>query len=192
MIKAAPRGFAHRTEEASSQSEHDSDDTKDTHTVDMVSRSRVTANWVSLVCGGIGHASNVDGMQCLTAQLGIKVPKEVLKQVEYPSGIIVPGSRTDNPKRANAVQTRKRDKDKPRPRQGKGRREQARLADTPEPEDKPDDESQSSDNEQVKLAVDLKHVDIRRGYVSHDESSESDLEPPPRSSRKSKRDVGKI
>ena len=58
--------------------------------VNEVSRSKVTPSWICLVCGGRGHASNVDGMACLTKQLGISIPRDELEATRYPSGLKFP------------------------------------------------------------------------------------------------------
>ena len=58
--------------------------------VNEVSRSKVTPLWICLVCGGRGHASNVDGMTCLTKQLGINIPRDELEATRYPNGLRFP------------------------------------------------------------------------------------------------------
>jgi len=43
---------------------------------------------VCLVCGGLGHASRVDGVgECLTRKLGVEVSRSSLHAITYPSGI---------------------------------------------------------------------------------------------------------
>ena len=72
---------------------------------DAVSRSKVNARMVCLVCGGLGHASNVDGMACLTSQLNIKVPKSDLQKIKYPNGITYPSfDRKSKGKSVNQVE----------------------------------------------------------------------------------------
>ena len=48
-------------------------------------RKQITSKSVCGVCGGRGHYSRVDGMDCLTKQLGISIPRSELAQTRYPS-----------------------------------------------------------------------------------------------------------
>ena len=79
LIKSIPKGFARRIDsdvDSASDDEHAN-----------LARSRATTNTVCLVCGGLGHASKVDGVgTCLTAKLGNRVPREHLNQIKYPEG----------------------------------------------------------------------------------------------------------
>ena len=96
-IKAVPKGSVYMAndeacDECSSSAYGDDSDGESNQGMDAmaVSRGKVNAMMVCIVCGGLGHASNVDGMQCLTAQLGIKVPKHDLAKIKYPNGIKFP------------------------------------------------------------------------------------------------------
>ena len=41
-------------------------------------------------CGGRGHAGSVDGVDCLTKQLGINIPRSELAATKYPNGLKFP------------------------------------------------------------------------------------------------------
>ena len=96
MIKQVPRGSVYQAETESVGSDeercqetidNDDDDDEDAY---AIARSKITAAWVCIVCGGRGHASNVDGTDCLTKQLGITIPRSELAATRYPSGIRSP------------------------------------------------------------------------------------------------------
>ena len=53
-------------------------------------RAKVNERTVCVCCGGIGHGSTVDGVDCLTTQLGTKVSKDTLRKIKYPDGIAFP------------------------------------------------------------------------------------------------------
>ena len=55
-----------------------------------VSRSKVNASMICIYCGGRGHAGNVDGMECLTKQLNITIPRDELAATRYPNGLKFP------------------------------------------------------------------------------------------------------
>lgn len=77
LIKTIPKGFARRVYS-------DGDSGSDDEHANMA-RDRSTPKTVCLVCGGLGHASKVDGVgTCLTAKLGVHVPREHLSQIKYP------------------------------------------------------------------------------------------------------------
>ena len=79
LIKSIPKGFARRVDS-------DDDSASDGEHANLA-RNRATTNTVCLVCGGLGHASKVDGVgTCLTAKLGNRVPREHLNQIKYPEG----------------------------------------------------------------------------------------------------------
>ena len=90
-IQKAPHGMAKQnfTIEFSSSE----DDEPSTANALAVKRSMIDATFICLACGGRGHASNVDGEECLTRKLGIKIPENELAQTRYPNGITFPGRR---------------------------------------------------------------------------------------------------
>jgi len=52
-----------------------------------MTKDAVTKNTVCIVCGGLGHAAQVDGVgACLTKRLGHRVPHEHLSRIQYPDG----------------------------------------------------------------------------------------------------------
>ena len=92
-IRRVPKGSVYQVCDDIDDANHpDSDDGdhEGTEGAFAVSRGRVDARWVCLICGGLGHASNVDGMQCLTAQLNIRIPKSQLAKIKYPNDVRVP------------------------------------------------------------------------------------------------------
>lgn len=97
-IKAVPKGMANvaynsddsDTSVAAQQVDDDSSDDGDYHDDPRanLARAKVTATMVCLVCGGLGHASSVDGVgECLTRKLGIDVDRSALQAITYPGGI---------------------------------------------------------------------------------------------------------
>ena len=94
LIKQVPRGSVYQAEV-----DHDASDDTTCHEIAYdddaedayaIARSKINAAWVCIVCGGFGHASNVDGTDCLTKQLGITIPRSQLAATRYPSGIRSP------------------------------------------------------------------------------------------------------
>jgi hypothetical protein len=74
-----------------------------------VSRSKVNASMICIYCGGRGHAGNVDGMECLTKQLNITIPRDELAATRYPNGLKFPV--LPNNKKKYAKQTEETDDD---------------------------------------------------------------------------------
>ena len=92
-IRRVPKGSVYQVRDDTDDANHSESDDGDhegTEGAFAVSRGRVDARWVCLICGGLGHASNVDGMQCLTAQLNIRIPKSQLTKIKYPNDVRVP------------------------------------------------------------------------------------------------------
>ena len=82
-IRSVPRGMANRIDEETSD-----DDT--TESACMV-RDRITPHTVCAVCGGAGHAGNVEGLgMCLTARLNHRIPNADLAKIRYPPGYTPP------------------------------------------------------------------------------------------------------
>ena len=161
-----------------------------------VSRGKVNATMVCLACGGLGHAANVEGMQCLTTQLGVKIAKHDLAKIKYPNGIKFPEwSRRPNPKRhdnpssnSEALYTDKHkpnskprtkpklsEKDKRRMRKQRETKE-AREAEVEESDSQSSSESVQESAPESKFASVYHTIDIRshpnKGYQSY--SSEDD------------------
>jgi hypothetical protein len=98
-IKAVPKGMANHIADdddeedimaVEAESDDDDDDEDDSPPADSanLTRDKVTAMMVCLVCGGLGHASRVDGVgECLTRKLGVEVSRSSLQAITYPSGI---------------------------------------------------------------------------------------------------------
>ena len=92
LIKAVPKGNVYQTTtyDQCQDADPDSDCDSDMDSANMA-RARVDSRTVCGVCGGIGHAGNVDGVgQCLTTRLSHKVPSNVLSGIGYPSGYSAP------------------------------------------------------------------------------------------------------
>ena len=53
-------------------------------------RAKISSRTVCMSCGGLGHGSSVDGVQCLTTQLGTKISRSDLLKIKYPNGITFP------------------------------------------------------------------------------------------------------
>ena len=68
------------------------------HDANAVKRSSINAKMICVVCGGRGHASSVEGMDCLTKQLGITIPREELAATRYPKGLRFPNLSKKNAK----------------------------------------------------------------------------------------------
>ena len=104
MIKAVPRGMAYQAHEVDSDGANE-DENCDAHAYDahaFLARERVTNQTVCIVCGGIGHAANVDGMYCLTTVLGHRVPPADLNRMTYPDGYTPPRRSNPNPRFSNS------------------------------------------------------------------------------------------
>jgi hypothetical protein len=70
--------------------DNNDDESDDEALYSLASRKQITSKSVCGVCGGRGHYGRVDGMDCLTKQLGITIPRSELMQTRYPSGITFP------------------------------------------------------------------------------------------------------
>jgi hypothetical protein len=96
QIKSVPRGSVYEIREHADYSENDDDaydDDSDREALySSVSRRQITSKSVCGVCGGRGHYGRVEGMDCLTKQLGIHIPRSELALTKYPSGISYPFS----------------------------------------------------------------------------------------------------
>jgi len=55
-----------------------------------ITKAQVTAAMVCMACGGRGHATTVDGVDCLTKQLGITIPRDELLATQYPGNVTFP------------------------------------------------------------------------------------------------------
>lgn len=88
--KAVKNGIIRRVPRGSVYAADCDEDDVPPEAVNAISKSRINGSFICLVCGGFGHAGNVDGTPCLTAQLGIKVPNEQLQGIKYPKDIRSP------------------------------------------------------------------------------------------------------
>ena len=83
-IRTVPRGMANRVDDSAD------DDEAAEESARMI-RDRITARTICAICGGAGHAGNVDGLgACLTARLNHHVPHSDLALFRYPPGYSAP------------------------------------------------------------------------------------------------------
>jgi hypothetical protein len=199
MIKAVPKGMVYMADDGSHDEDDSNDDSDNDLSNDMsamaVSRGKVNAMMVCLACGGLGHAANVEGMQCLTTQLGVKVPKHDLAKIKYPNGIKFPEwSRRSNPKRRDSnpeasytdkqrLQPKPRAKPKLSEKDKRKLRKQREAKEAREAEVEKSDSQSSSESEQElapesKFASVYSTIDVRshpnKGYRSYSSSSSDD------------------
>ena len=109
LIKSPPKGSVYAIECESDDEDDDNVDETTMMHANVVSRNKVTARTVCIVCGGLGHASNVDGMACLTTQLNNRVSKDELRQIKYPNGITFPDFDRRNGKSTRYVRSSARE-----------------------------------------------------------------------------------
>ena len=63
-----------------------------------VAKTKVSKRTRCYACGGLGHATHVDGVgSCLTITLGNKVEKDVLSQITYPKSAVDTPTRPSRP-----------------------------------------------------------------------------------------------
>ena len=55
-----------------------------------VKRDSITPQTLCYVCGGRGHVSRIDGINCSTLELGVQVPQSLLETTTYSDGIKFP------------------------------------------------------------------------------------------------------
>jgi len=98
QIKSVPRGSVYHVENDNSEPENadysENDESDETALYTSTTRKQITSRSVCGVCGGRGHYGRVEGMDCLTKQLGISIPRSELALTKYPSGITFPFSDT--------------------------------------------------------------------------------------------------
>ena len=95
QIKAIPRGSVYKLDHSHTESATEFDDDEESENEILyapTARKQITSRSVCGVCGGRGHFGKVEGMECLTKQLGITIPRSELAQTKYPSGITYPFS----------------------------------------------------------------------------------------------------
>ena len=94
QIRSVPKGSVYEVNHDNDDSDDDhddgNDDSDDQVAYSTITRKQITSKSVCGVCGGRGHYSRVEGMDCLTKQLGITIPRTKLAQTKYPSGITFP------------------------------------------------------------------------------------------------------
>ena len=128
QIRSVPRGMANRIEDDDSGGESPEEHAR-------MARERITSHTICGVCGGAGHAGNVDGLgACLTARLNHRVPNADLTRFQYPPGYSTP--RFVHRSSSNRDSNRPR----PHPRSNQPRsHERARVIEPP-PSDESNDE----------------------------------------------------
>ena len=104
MIRSVPRGSVYHTKHEPVEDEayecEEIDESEDEYEeLYAVSRKQITSRSVCGVCGGRGHYGSVEGMECLTKQLKISIPRQELAKTRYPDGITYPFS-TDRPSKS--------------------------------------------------------------------------------------------
>ena len=175
-IKRVPRGMAHQTEDIDQ-----TDDSEDEYeTADLV-KTKVKRDMVCLTCGGLGHASKVEGVgKCLTKLMGHQVPKPLLIQIKYPGNITRPNFDKKPIEKGNAINKHRGRPFPPRPRpksphprsriQPKRNKKHAHVAENHDenPEEIEEDQqpeeqdnSSSDDEEQGHLAIDFDSIAIQ-------------------------------
>ena len=210
MIRSVPRGsvyqvntepvaeYAHECEEVHDESGEEYEVYEESY---AVSRKQITSRSVCGVCGGRGHYGNVEGMECLTKQLKISIPRQELAKTKYPDGISYPfGNDTPHKghfqnkskssiSRVAAVKPKQRtthrsinSNKKPHPRRNKSVRqvEDEVVAHEHVDEEQHDNEISSdseADFEASKFAVAYHTIDTR--YQSYSSSSDEDNTTPP-------------
>ena len=96
--QSVPRGSVYQVKYDDTDPDDDDDDLHDDEEYDestfytSATRRQITSRSVCAVCGGRGHFGRVHGIDCLTKQLGIVIPRTELAQTKYPSGISFPFS----------------------------------------------------------------------------------------------------
>ena len=103
QIKSPPKGSVYQAEEGESENEDqlDNDDacpiaddeTEDESSANFsanLTRAQVKSLMICLWCGGIGHATTVDGKKCLSFELNNKPSEELLSAIKYPNGMTRP------------------------------------------------------------------------------------------------------
>jgi hypothetical protein len=200
IIKPIPRGSVYAASEFDDgYDDHEShdDDCDDCTTEDAyaVSSKVVNDRFICLVCGGRGHAANVDGMECLTKQLGINIPRSELSSTIYPKGLKYPSVKYKDNKKSPRPTTSKHHADKivrsskpsskkePRRRNERTHRKSAHQSESVERESRDDDErddehaSSDSDGSAVaQLAVAFNTIDTTKVKYRNDEYHSFDSE----------------
>lgn len=194
-IKSVPKGYVHQVD-----SDHDEDkdedenaDSDDDAFAMTTPRRQITSRTVCGICGGRGHYGRVDGMDCLTKQLNITIPRSELAQTKYPNGITYPFSADVKTSRHNVShrpsstmhprnQPSVSNTSKPRtavhrPSKTRSKPKHVKHIDEAEPEIEEHDEEQSHSGSEYeaqvsKLAVAFHTIDTRLNYKSY--SSDSD------------------
>ena len=85
QIKAIPRGSVYKLDHSFAESSAEFDDDEESENEVLyapTARKQITSRSVCGVCGGRGHFGKVEGMECLTKQLGITIPRSELAQTK--------------------------------------------------------------------------------------------------------------
>ena len=104
MIRSVPRGSVYHVksepmDDTAYECEEVDESEEEYEESYAVSRKQITSRSVCGICGGRGHYGSVEGMECLTKQLKISIPRQELAKTRYPDGITYPFS-TDRPSKS--------------------------------------------------------------------------------------------
>jgi hypothetical protein len=212
QIKAVPRGSVYKLDQAQDGNDEHADMYDDERSDEevyysAVTRKQITSKSICSVCGGRGHYAKVEGMECLTKQLGINIPRSELARTKYPYGITYPFSSLPSSSSASkstqgahlASSSRRPGKYKPgkpsnKPPKPPNRMKPKRVSHVDEHESEhveheeyteQDDDQSSEGDPQVDftaLAIDYNTIDTRyNSHHFHSSSESSDDDIPKRS-----------
>ena len=163
-----------------------------------VSRGAINASFICLICGGRGHAGSVDGMDCLTKQLGISIPRQELAATKYPNGLKYPnmprsksvsdrysqdsdGDQRNDKSRQTKPKVKFRSKKegkKPHVKRKSVRQDESEASEEePEQEDETVESSDSDGEVTAKFAVTYHTIDTSGQYNSMSDSSDEETTP---------------
>lgn len=179
--RAAQQSDQESSDESQGQNDYDDGEVSDQPQPQAnLVKSKVTALMVCLTCGGLGHASNVEGVgECLTRRLNSQVSKSHLLAIKYPEGIKRPVLSTPfKHKTVRRVRTTDTDTEAeeasakavgpsrrrfPPKRPGKGKRPQARQVEEElSDEDPPQEQANTDSSEDV---GEVEELAVRYAYI---------------------------
>ena len=206
QIRSVPRGSVYQvkyedTDPDDDDNPEDDDEYDESTYYTSTQRKQITSRSVCAVCGGRGHFGRVEGMDCLTKQLGIVIPRSELALTKYPSGITFPfvdAPRTSSSSHSRPTQgahlasssIRRPGKPKhklnPKSHKSSMRSKPKHISQVDDPDsdhvdhddhDEQDDDKQSDGDPRVDftaLAVSYNTIDIRHNSHPHSDESSSD------------------